>query len=441
MGAPLWAWLRRLRPRPRTFSHRRGQDGRRCRLGPGRGAEEPGAMAALAQAEIKAPLAARRLGLAAQAARTPCLLLSGHPAAGGGPARHPHPLAHRGERSSADAPFDANAPGAPPWQLTLERCRGEAPGRSFIVEFSHELFRFHLSAASSDRAAEAGETAKTRLADDRPFALVGNEERRLLLTAVNAASAAKASSPGMGLADARAICPHLLTAARRSRKGCQDALLALARWASCRYSPTLNVDGNDGLWLDVTGVPASLRRRGGAPRRHGAASPAPGSPRSLPWPKPWVAPMRSPASRHPHPSLSLHGEIAGALASLPVEALRLEPEIALLLKRLGLKRIGQLYDFAADESRAAVPRQGNGRGRARSPRSSARPARRAARPAASLVPISWRGFPSRSRSSPMKAYLPASTISRATLCAKLARTGRAPAPRALALPAPTAHRP
>ena len=44
------------------------------------------------------------------------------------------------------------------------------------------------------------------LPDDRPFALVGSEERRLLLTAVNAASAGQGLTPGMGLADARAIC-------------------------------------------------------------------------------------------------------------------------------------------------------------------------------------------------------------------------------------------
>ena len=38
-------------------------------------------------------------------------------------------------------------------------------------------------------------------------------------------------------------------------------------------------------------------------------------------------------------------EIEAALAPLPVEALRLEPEIATLLRRLGLKRVGQLYDL------------------------------------------------------------------------------------------------
>ncbi|MGH6804233.1 MAG: ImuA family protein [Methyloceanibacter sp.] len=111
-------------------------------------------IAALAEIEIKAPLIARRLSLAAQASRTPCLLLSSHQQSG-----LPGTLTRWriAARRSGSAPFDATAPGAPSWQLTLERCRDEAPGRSFIVEFSHESFRFRLSAASCDRAAEAGE--------------------------------------------------------------------------------------------------------------------------------------------------------------------------------------------------------------------------------------------------------------------------------------------
>jgi protein ImuA len=121
-------------------------------------------VAALAGIEIKTPLAARRLSLAAQASRTPCLLLSDH--------RHadlPGTLTswRIAAQSSGPAPFDTSAPGAPSWHLTLARCRGEVPGRSFIVEFSHESFRFHLSAASSDRAAEAGESSKQRRASGR----------------------------------------------------------------------------------------------------------------------------------------------------------------------------------------------------------------------------------------------------------------------------------
>ena len=39
-------------------------------------------IAALGQIEVKAPIVARRLGLAAQTSRTPCLLLSGHQGGG-----------------------------------------------------------------------------------------------------------------------------------------------------------------------------------------------------------------------------------------------------------------------------------------------------------------------------------------------------------------------
>jgi protein ImuA len=121
-------------------------------------------IAALAQIEIKSPLVTRRLGLAAQASATPCLLLSSHyQSALPGTLTRWRTAAKR----SGLAPYDANAPGAPSWQLTLERCRGEAGGRSFIVEFSHESLRVRLSAASSDRAAEAGESRERRSAASR----------------------------------------------------------------------------------------------------------------------------------------------------------------------------------------------------------------------------------------------------------------------------------
>jgi hypothetical protein len=113
--------------------------------------------AALAAIEIKTELAARRLGLAAQASRTPCLLLSDHRQA-----RLPGTFTswRIAAQRSGPALFDANAPGACVWHLTLEHCRGEAPGRSFIVEYSHESFPFRLSAASCDRAAEPRESSR-----------------------------------------------------------------------------------------------------------------------------------------------------------------------------------------------------------------------------------------------------------------------------------------
>lgn len=178
---------------------------------------------------------------------------------------------------------------------------------------------------------------------DRPFALVGSEDRGLLLTALNAAALSAGLSPGLGLADARAICPQLATAAAAPEK---DAvcLLALARWSG-RYSPSLNVDGDDGLWLDVSGVPhlfggarallddmAMRFARLGFNARIALAE-ALGGAHAL--------------ARYAHSSSIIvpQEKIAEALAPLPVEALRLDSDITRLLKHLGLKRIGQLYDL------------------------------------------------------------------------------------------------
>jgi hypothetical protein len=108
--------------------------------------------AALGQIEVKAPLIARRLGLAAQTSRTPCLLLSGHQDSG-----LPGTLTRwrvAAERTSGAA-FDASAPGAPAWHLTLERCRGLAPAQSWTVEFRDVTYGFRLAARFADRAAEA----------------------------------------------------------------------------------------------------------------------------------------------------------------------------------------------------------------------------------------------------------------------------------------------
>jgi protein ImuA len=121
-------------------------------------------IAALAAIEIETPLAARRLSLAAQASRTPCLLLSDHRLANLPGTLTSWRIAAQG---STPNPFDLNAPGAPAWHLTLERCRREAPGRRFIVEFSHESFRLNLSAAACDRAPEAGASSERRRAARR----------------------------------------------------------------------------------------------------------------------------------------------------------------------------------------------------------------------------------------------------------------------------------
>src|SRR5262249_58061800 len=87
----------------------------------------------------------------------------------------------------------------------------------------------------------------------RPLALAGSEDRGLVLNALSPAAMHAGLTPAMALADARAICPPLLTTPAEPEKDA-ECLLALARWSG-RYSPSLNVDAHDGLCPHVSGVP------------------------------------------------------------------------------------------------------------------------------------------------------------------------------------------
>src|SRR6185369_1585550 len=170
---------------------------------------------------------------------------------------------------------------------------GEALSWSSVMSRYVSVFLPHLPIERLKR--ERAESGEAPLPDDRPFALVGSEERGLVLTALNEASLNEGLSEGFGLAD-------------------------------------------DGLWLDVTGVPhlfggeaalladmAARLTRAGFSARLTVAETLGGA----------HALARYAASS---PTIVSHGKIGEALHALPVEALRLEPEIALLLRRLGLKR-------------------------------------------------------------------------------------------------------
>ncbi|HEY8277323.1 MAG TPA: DNA polymerase Y family protein [Methyloceanibacter sp.] len=179
--------------------------------------------------------------------------------------------------------------------------------------------------------------------DRRPFALVGTETRGLILTAVNAKAEGNGLYSGMGLADARAICPHLLTLPSAPDRDA-ETLRALAR-ICVRYSPTLNIEGEDELWLDITGVPhlfggetellASITQvfHSFGFSAQLALAPTLGAAHALA------------RFGRASPIIVADGGIDSDLAPLPVEALRLDPDVTRLLRRLGLKRIGQLYDL------------------------------------------------------------------------------------------------
>ncbi|MCY4152464.1 MAG: DNA polymerase Y family protein, partial [Aestuariivita sp.] len=86
-----------------------------------------------------------------------------------------------------------------------------------------------------------------------PFALVHKSGNSDHLHCLNSDAKAKGLFSGMALADARAICPDLVT--RSSDLPSEAlALVSIRRWAS-RYSPIIARDGADGLIADITGVP------------------------------------------------------------------------------------------------------------------------------------------------------------------------------------------
>jgi hypothetical protein len=109
--------------------------------------------------DVVALTPARRLALAAQAHRTPGLLVTAARSA-------VTPATFARWRiagcPSAPHPFDPAAPGAPRFAMTLERCRGTAADvapLSRTVEWSHEAYRFGVVAGVADRAPEAASRA------------------------------------------------------------------------------------------------------------------------------------------------------------------------------------------------------------------------------------------------------------------------------------------
>lgn len=180
--------------------------------------------------------------------------------------------------------------------------------------------------------------------EDAPFAIVDLGKRGIVIKAVNAAAARQGIVPGIALADARAALPALRARPGESREDSR-ALFKLTRWAS-RYGPCRNHDGQDGFWCDITGVAhlyggeqalardlsgrlAALRipARVALADTYGAAH----------------ALARFGVAADRAFRIAPAGGTQAALAPLPVAALRLEDDVVVLLRRLGLKRIGDLY--------------------------------------------------------------------------------------------------
>jgi protein ImuB len=189
--------------------------------------------------------------------------------------------------------------------------------------------------------------------NELPFATVIVAGGKQLLAAVNPAAAAKGIAPGLPLADALSFLPGLAT--RPAEPAADEAALyRLAEWCG-RYSPWTAPDfsqnhGHDGVKIEVTGsahlwggeaeLAADLSRRlarQGIVHRLAIADTIGAA---------WG--LARYAAREAAPLIVAPEKTREALAPLPVAALRLDPAIVHGLRRVGLRRVGDVIKMPRD---------------------------------------------------------------------------------------------
>ncbi|WP_375210700.1 DUF6504 family protein [Hyphococcus sp.] len=174
-----------------------------------------------------------------------------------------------------------------------------------------------------------------------PIVLYEKAKSALRIRAMDARAAKLGFYRGQALADARAIEPNLM-ALEADRDEKARAFRRLAE-ALMRYSPIVSVQETGEVFIDITGcqrlfggedviledLTSRIRRAGYSVRA--AIADTPGAAWAL--------------ARYGEAGVVEEGAHDAAIASLPVEALRLAPALSDRLRRLGLKRVGQLYDM------------------------------------------------------------------------------------------------
>jgi protein ImuB len=164
---------------------------------------------------------------------------------------------------------------------------------------------------------------------------------RRQVTAVDPAAAAQGLYPGQPLADAQALLPQLLALP-------EDPARAAARLQALalhllRFTPLVACNPPDGLLLDITGAAHLFGGEEALMRRAARALAQLGHRRSAALAgTAQAAAALARAGRHG--TCLPTGQEAAALAPLPLEALRLPPEMLPRLHKLGLRRIGQLLE-------------------------------------------------------------------------------------------------
>lgn len=186
-----------------------------------------------------------------------------------------------------------------------------------------------------------------------------------MLTCTDVAAARAGLGAGMALADARAMRPDLAVFEAEPERDA-NLLDAIAAWCE-RYAPVVVCDAPDGLFIDIAGCAhffgsedallADLHARLRAQNLHARAAiaPSPGAAWAL--------------ARFSRDRIADAENIAALLAPLPAACLRLPPQAAALLQRLGLKTVRHLIaaprpPLAARAGEAALLRLDQALGRA-----------------------------------------------------------------------------
>lgn len=223
----------------------------------------------------------------------------------------------------------------------MEVCTSSSPGSNIGSNRPpRRILAIWLARLSVDRWRLALAPEGRAAADSAPTALIADTAHGPRITAANDAGLVAGALPGMLLADARALCPQLATAPA-DPAGDLAALEKLALWAQ-RWGPWSAIDPPDGVLVDVTGAAhlfggeerllADVTRAFAARGLNVRAALAPTA--GAAW-----------ALAHYGPSGAIFAPGADpliVLADLPIAALRLDADVLTVLRRLGIKRLGQL---------------------------------------------------------------------------------------------------
>jgi len=196
------------------------------------------------------------------------------------------------------------------------------------------------SKASGSREENASKRsgASAKKDDDAPGVVVAKENNALKIYSLDDVAAHYGLDVGMPLANARAICPHLVVFDADEARDAQ-LLNDIADWCD-RFTPLVALDPPHGLYLDITGCAhlfggeaALLKLVCDLLTAQGFAVSAAIAATSI---------CARTLTRHVHGKIVADGEEARALAPLPVAALGASEAITTGLRRAGLKTIGDV---------------------------------------------------------------------------------------------------